>query len=77
VGSKKYRFDLTIPASKDSQFINGLNGTVLISVLKVGWVICGLLLLENHGPEAFKRKNFEIGTQYGWRYVRMASYESF
>jgi hypothetical protein len=30
-----------------------------ISVLKLGWVICGLLLLENHGPRGTWQKNLQ------------------
>jgi hypothetical protein len=52
------RFDLKIPPDKIAIISMGSIGLVPISVLKVGSVTCGLLLLENKDPEGFERKTF-------------------
>ncbi len=31
--------------------------------ISISYVICGLLLIQNIGPEGFERKNFKIWTQ--------------
>jgi hypothetical protein len=59
-GGMRDGFDLTFPPDKIANISTGWIELVSNSVLRVGWAICGLLLLENEGQEKLERNMFKI-----------------
>jgi hypothetical protein len=54
-GGIRDRFDSIIPPDKIANISTGSIGLIRMSMLKVGWVICRLLLLEKTGPEGSEK----------------------
>jgi hypothetical protein len=55
----QYGSDLIFPPYKIANISTGSIELVPNSMLRVGWIICGLLLLENEGQEKLERNKFK------------------